>query len=54
LRLNSPESESDQVLGAYVRMLQNAVAGNDLDRVQWAAWFQVATVLLNLDETITK
>ena len=27
--MNSPESESDQVRGAYVRMLQNAVAGFD-------------------------
>ncbi len=27
--MNSPESESDQMLGAYVRMLQNAVTGFD-------------------------
>jgi hypothetical protein len=35
-------------------LLQNAPPGERLDAVQWAAWFQVATVLLNLDETITK
>ena len=29
-------------------------AAKDIDPVQRAAWFQVATVLLNLDETITK
>ncbi len=34
-------------------LLQNA-AGSDLDPASWAAWFQVATVLLNLDEMITK
>jgi hypothetical protein len=34
-------------------LVQNAVA-KDVDPVQWAAWFQVATLLLNLDETITK
>jgi len=32
-------------------LVQNA---KGLDPVQWAAWFQVATVLLNLDEAITK
>ncbi len=35
-------------------LLQNAPAGDRLEPAQWAAWFQVATVLLNLDETITK
>ncbi len=35
-------------------LLQNAPAGERLEPAQWAAWFQVATVLLNLDETITK
>jgi hypothetical protein len=35
-------------------LLQNAPAGEHLEPAQWAAWFQVATVLLNLDETITK
>jgi mono/diheme cytochrome c family protein len=35
-------------------VLQGALPDNNLDPVQWAAWFQVASVLLNLDETITK
>ncbi len=29
-------------------------AARDIDPAEWAAWFQVATVLLNLDEAITK
>ena len=35
-------------------LVQSAVGAKDLDAVEWTAWFQVATVLLNLDETITK
>lgn len=35
-------------------VLQNSVRHYPEDPVQLAAWFQVATVLLNLDETITK
>ena len=35
-------------------LLQSIPGSMDLDAAQWAAWFQVATVLLNLDETITK
>jgi hypothetical protein len=35
-------------------IVQHAAGAKTLDPVQWAAWFQVATVLLNLDETITK
>ena len=35
-------------------LLQQTAANQELDVAQWAAWFQVATVLLNLDETITK
>jgi hypothetical protein len=35
-------------------VLQQPAGGAELDVAQWAAWFQVATVLLNLDETITK
>jgi hypothetical protein len=35
-------------------LVQPGGEARGLDPVQWAAWFQVATVLLNLDETITK
>jgi hypothetical protein len=35
-------------------VLQNAAATKAIDGVQAAAWFHVATVLLNLDEAITK
>lgn len=45
---------------AAAKMLMQTAAnlprgrGTDIDSIQWAAWFQVATVLLNLDEAITK
>jgi hypothetical protein len=35
-------------------LLQQTAPDTELDVARWAAWFQVATVLLNLDETITK
>jgi hypothetical protein len=35
-------------------LVQNAGEVKDIDPAQWAAWFQVATLLLNLDEMITK
>jgi Protein of unknown function (DUF1553)/Protein of unknown function (DUF1549) len=41
-------------LTAARTLVQNAGGAKDVEPVQWAAWFQVATLLLNLDETITK
>jgi hypothetical protein len=35
-------------------LVQNTGGAKDVEPVQWAAWFQVATLLLNLDEMITK
>jgi hypothetical protein len=35
-------------------LVRNAGGAKDVEPVQWAAWFQVATLLLNLDETITR
>ena len=39
---------------AALAVLQNTAGSKDLDAAQGAAWYQVATVLLNLDEMITK
>jgi hypothetical protein len=50
----------EQALARYradpvaARKLVQPIADTKLDAVPTAAWFQVATVLLNLDETITK
>jgi hypothetical protein len=35
-------------------LVQRSAEHKDIAPVQWAAWFQVATLLLNLDEAITK
>jgi hypothetical protein len=44
-------AEASKIIGAYQPTFQSKPS---LELNSWAAWFCVANVLLNLDETITK